>query len=75
LVVDRSTKAPKLNCKNWECGVVLPVPSVALGRKVSGAPVEQKGPIDIRAFEETVPVPMEIPGDSLQGKQPWFFME
>lgn len=25
LVQDRSAKAPKLNCRNWECGVVVPV--------------------------------------------------
>jgi hypothetical protein len=25
LVQDRKTKAPKLNCRNWECGVVVPV--------------------------------------------------
>ncbi|KAL5339681.1 tyrosyl-DNA phosphodiesterase-domain-containing protein [Aspergillus crustosus] len=25
LVFDRSTKEPKLNCRNWECGVVVPV--------------------------------------------------
>ncbi|PGH04724.1 hypothetical protein AJ79_07003 [Helicocarpus griseus UAMH5409] len=25
LVLDRSTNKPKLNCRNWECGVVLPI--------------------------------------------------
>ncbi|RAH41165.1 uncharacterized protein BO95DRAFT_447248 [Aspergillus brunneoviolaceus CBS 621.78] len=25
LVLDRTTKQPKLNCRNWECGVVVPV--------------------------------------------------
>ncbi|KAI9036666.1 uncharacterized protein KD926_001561 [Aspergillus affinis] len=25
LVQDRSTKEPKLNCRNWECGVLVPV--------------------------------------------------
>ncbi|KAL8976007.1 MAG: hypothetical protein Q9205_007907, partial [Flavoplaca limonia] len=24
LVKDRQTKQPKLNCRNWECGVVIP---------------------------------------------------
>jgi hypothetical protein len=23
--MDRATKKPKLNCRNWECGVLLPV--------------------------------------------------
>ncbi|KAL3480693.1 tyrosyl-DNA phosphodiesterase-domain-containing protein [Aspergillus californicus] len=25
LVHDRTTKQPKLNCRNWECGVVIPI--------------------------------------------------
>jgi len=25
LVQDRSTKEPKLNCRNWECGVLVPI--------------------------------------------------
>ncbi|KAL4927449.1 uncharacterized protein BDV17DRAFT_282549 [Aspergillus undulatus] len=25
LVTDRTTKQPKLNCRNWECGVIVPV--------------------------------------------------
>ncbi|PLB49439.1 putative tyrosyl-DNA phosphodiesterase [Aspergillus steynii IBT 23096] len=25
LVQDRSTKQPKLNCRNWECGVLVPI--------------------------------------------------
>ncbi|PYI25680.1 tyrosyl-DNA phosphodiesterase [Aspergillus indologenus CBS 114.80] len=25
LVLDRTTKQPKLNCRNWECGVLVPV--------------------------------------------------
>ncbi|KAK2764860.1 hypothetical protein FQN54_008557 [Arachnomyces sp. PD_36] len=25
LVMDRTTKKPKLNCRNWECGVLLPI--------------------------------------------------
>ncbi|KLJ09920.1 hypothetical protein EMPG_09924 [Blastomyces silverae] len=25
LVLDRSTTKPKLNCRNWECGVVIPI--------------------------------------------------
>lgn len=27
LVKDRETKQPKLNCRNWECGVIVPVTS------------------------------------------------
>ena len=74
--MDRATKKPKINCKNWECGVILPVPAKSAGQTLSGIPppVEQAG-MDV--FEGTVPVPMEVPGESLgEGpKEPWFFME
>ncbi|KAL4967337.1 uncharacterized protein BDV14DRAFT_30573 [Aspergillus stella-maris] len=33
LVTDRSTKKPKLNCRNWECGVVVPV--IKEGKKIT----------------------------------------
>jgi len=47
LVKDKATKLPKLNCRNWECGVVIPVRTqreIAAGRasSVSG----QKGEIN-----------------------------
>lgn len=29
LVIDRDTKKPKLNCRNWECGVLVPITSQA----------------------------------------------
>jgi hypothetical protein len=68
LVKDRSSKGPKLNCRNWECGVVIPVsePSVA-GRIVSTE--------DMEIFEGHVPVPMQLPGGHYEEKVPWFFME
>ncbi|KAL4941455.1 hypothetical protein BDV06DRAFT_194538 [Aspergillus oleicola] len=33
LVTDRTTKRPKLNCRNWECGVVVPV--IREGKKIT----------------------------------------
>jgi hypothetical protein len=75
LVLDRATKSPKINCKNWECGVILPVPATNLGQTLSGKPVEQKGPPDMAVFRGVVPVPMQTPGEPMADKQPWFFME
>ncbi|KAA8913161.1 tyrosyl-DNA phosphodiesterase domain protein [Sphaerosporella brunnea] len=75
LVLDRATKSPKINCKNWECGVIIPVPAENLGRKLSGEPVEQKGPPEMTVFRGVVPVPMKTPGEPLGDKQPWFFLE
>ncbi|KAL2871322.1 uncharacterized protein BJX67DRAFT_341980 [Aspergillus lucknowensis] len=43
LVHDRTTKQPKLNCRNWECGVVVPVieqkvrPEASVGSAEKGA--------------------------------------
>ncbi|PGH06630.1 hypothetical protein GX51_02257 [Blastomyces parvus] len=37
LVLDRSTTKPKLNCRNWECGVVIPIRHNDAG-KISSIP-------------------------------------
>ena len=64
LTFDRSTKRPKLNCRNWECGVIVPV------SRVGGS----KG--GLKMFDGTVPVPMQIPAPELnEDRKPWFFME
>ena len=65
LVKDRVTKEPKLNCRNWECGVLVParrsIPAID-GR-------------DLKCFETSVPVPMQVPGEPYGDKKPWFFTE
>jgi hypothetical protein len=74
--MDRATKKPKINCKNWECGVVLPVPARSAGQTLSGIPpLEEQVGMDV--FEGTVPVPMKVPGNNLieSAREPWFFME
>ncbi|KAI4199810.1 MAG: hypothetical protein LQ350_004340 [Teloschistes chrysophthalmus] len=87
LVTDRGTKRPKLNCRNWECGVVVPValPRAIRDRKVEGKEEgdgmgggkgvggegEGKG---LRFFEEAgVHVPILYPAEKLVG--PWFYSE
>lgn len=69
LVKDRTTKEPKLNCRNWECGVVIPVPSTvgSVGTKFGG-----KG-IGKSIFDDHVPVPMVAPGAPYGKRRPWFY--
>ncbi|KAL6719708.1 hypothetical protein ACLMJK_001629 [Lecanora helva] len=65
LTKDRATKAPKLNCRNWECGVLFPVPA-------SGT---DKGGIDLGVFRGSVPVPMQYPGQPYGDSKPWYYSE
>lgn len=55
----------KLTCRNWECGVVVPVPM-------------QEGVGGLVGFEMVLPVPMVYPGGSYEENTdlgPWFFGE
>ncbi|KAK5735648.1 hypothetical protein LTR17_007999 [Elasticomyces elasticus] len=42
IVYDKKTKDWKINCNNWECGVLLPVPLEKLSFKPSTAPVKEE---------------------------------
>lgn len=68
LVKDRGTGSEKLNCRNWECGVLVPV-----DRSES----HTTGKDDLGIFRDTVPVPMDTRStalDTAEGHaQPWFF--
>ena len=62
LVVDKSSKQPRLNCRNWECGIVMPVPTDG----------SEEG-LDI--FTSILPTPMVVPAKSYNdGRLPWYFM-
>ena len=67
LVVDRGRKnGVKLTCRNWECGVVVPVPVLSSG--------DEKQGLDV--FDPVMMVPIEYPGRSYEegnGLEPWFF--
>jgi hypothetical protein len=63
MVVDKSRKANKLTCNNWECGVLISVP-------VEGDPLD-KGLGDV--FKGTVDIPFEYPGQEYGDRLPWFF--
>ncbi|KAF2965773.1 hypothetical protein GQX73_g7803 [Xylaria multiplex] len=65
LVKDRASGQPKLNCRNWECGVLIPMESEA---SKSGW----------ETFEKRVPIPMIVPGEAYgktNSKRPWLFLE
>lgn len=82
MVQDRGTKGPKLNCRNWECGVLVPVIRASSSLEKD----EEKDDIgnstntgqdrDIaEVFGDTVPVPMRVPAPAYDsGLKPWFGM-
>lgn len=67
------TKGPRLNCRNWECGVLVPLtraskPSEAFGHDQGSGSCRG----DLAIFEDSVPVPMKYPGEEYGMKEPWF---
>lgn len=70
LVYDRKEKKWKLNCKNWECGVLLPV-------STEGASTEagKDNVVDMEAFKDVVMPPFMYPGIEYEDREPWYFQE
>ncbi|KAL9602859.1 MAG: hypothetical protein Q9219_001554 [cf. Caloplaca sp. 3 TL-2023] len=84
LVQDRKEKRPKLNCRNWECGIVIPLRrAVTMDSQGEDKVLTGRGEItrgsgnDERRyiFEGLIPVPMEFPGEEYDGKEPWFYSD
>ncbi|KIM95009.1 hypothetical protein OIDMADRAFT_134826 [Oidiodendron maius Zn] len=76
LVKDKSTKELKLNCRNWECGVIVSGLAATSGRaftKQSG--IYQQALAGVELFGEHVPVPMVVPGEEYGTRRPWFYNE
>ncbi|MCJ1472949.1 hypothetical protein MMC13_001598, partial [Lambiella insularis] len=69
LVQDRSKKRPKLNCRNWECGVIIPVHDSGSSGTTLDTAVER----GMGTFAGTVPVPIQYPGEEYGESQPWFY--
>lgn len=65
VVTDKARKEAKINCRNWECGVLFPVPTDET----------QTGEVSMDIFKGHVDVPFELPGETYEGRQPWYFME
>ncbi|KAI1454946.1 phospholipase D/nuclease [Annulohypoxylon moriforme] len=70
LTKERGTGNPKITCRNWECGVIVPKSS-----RDSSEESRSSNPSD---FSTTIPVPIQIPGEAYgatASKRPWFFLE
>ncbi|CAH0043995.1 unnamed protein product [Clonostachys solani] len=88
LVKDSKTGKPKLNCRNWECGVVVPVLEAngkarptkgasAVATSSAGTEAGSRGSSNLgELFASTVPMPMLVPG-RLYGpnEEPWFYAD
>ncbi|KAJ5980061.1 hypothetical protein N7481_007359 [Penicillium waksmanii] len=79
LVKDRATGEPKLNCRNWECGVLVPVTSetstTTKAKAASNSLESGSEHRELSLFNGTIPVPMKLPAESLRAeREPWFFM-
>jgi hypothetical protein len=66
LLMDKSKKVEKLNCRNWECGVLIAVPPATLDmyRTLDGS-------IPMDVFAGLVDVPFRYPGEKYGTKKPW----
>ncbi|KAH8689649.1 tyrosyl-DNA phosphodiesterase-domain-containing protein [Talaromyces proteolyticus] len=77
LVQDRATKEPKLNCRNWECGVLVPITKVsesAVNDKQGKKEKEEENG-DIEQIFNPIPVPMRVPAPSFSANpnlKPWY---
>lgn len=75
---DRKLKTPKLNLRNWECGVIFPVP--VTGRSEAQAKKSQgEGVPGWNIFTGRIPIPMLVPKNNGSSeleygdRKPWFF--
>jgi hypothetical protein len=67
----KSGKMGKLNVRNWESGVLVPVPQEHFAGLKLG-----KGEVpSMDVFKDTLEIPFEYPAEPYSGKQPWFFKE
>ncbi|KAK7963670.1 tyrosyl-DNA phosphodiesterase domain-containing protein [Apiospora saccharicola] len=75
LTSDKKTGKPKLSCRNWECGVVIP----AAQPGVESVPANRASPSDLSVFLGSIPVSIVANGDDNYGrartKRPWLFLE
>lgn len=73
---DKTSKEMKINLRNWECGVLIPIPpSVAPTGEAPdrGAAVWDR--LDMSVFDGHIPVPMIVPGEKYGARRPWFYNE
>ncbi|KAJ6177970.1 hypothetical protein N7519_008431 [Penicillium mononematosum] len=78
IVKDPKTKSLKMNCRNWECGVIVPIINEKkTGEKGKGPETHgtvPSAPLPVEVFKDTVPVPMRVPAAPLsEHRKPFFF--
>lgn len=67
----KSGKQGSLNIRNWECGVIVPVPD----EKLEGLELGDGQVPPMSIFEGTIEVPFQYPGEEVEGKDPWFWRD
>lgn len=79
LVWDAKRKEWKINCRNWECGVIMRVPEEKLVKDDNGkkdAAADNTGKVvQMKSFEDVVGVPFHHPGRDFGNREPWYFTE
>lgn len=70
LVYDRKEKKWKINCRNWECGVLLPT-------NTEGVALEEgnQDAVSMEVFKDLVEPPFLYPAPEYDDREPWYFME
>lgn len=63
----KSGKLGKLVMRNWECGVVIPVPSESL----EALELREGEVPPMSVFLGTIEVPFQYPGEPYKGRSPW----
>ena len=69
---DRELGLPRLTCRNWECGVVIPMKKAVSVPKGMDRDIDQPG--EMRGLSMSggiIPVPMQILGMRYRGRNPW----
>ena len=69
-VLKQTGKVGSLSIRNWECGVVVPVPE----QKLASVESNEGGIPPMSVFEGTIEVPFVHPGEAYGDELPWFFM-
>jgi hypothetical protein len=73
-VKDETTKEPKILCRNWECGVLVPISrSMAPAEEAAGRGAGACDPPDMSVFDGHIPIPMVVPGEEYGARRPWFY--
>ncbi|KAJ4985028.1 ubiquitin interaction domain-containing protein [Stagonosporopsis vannaccii] len=63
----KSGRMGKLTMRNWECGVVVPVPN----ERLRALQLAEDALPPMSVFQGTIEVPFQHPGEPYQGREPW----